>query len=125
MGGREIISIVNNATYQPQQLVLQPMRDQKLVRTYLLSHGYEIVRDYMIFDGKYYDIIVAEQGTATQLDDMQLTLGKSNFINPTVDFANYLQVEIAKCDKILQHTTVPKQQQRRKLLLEAQQIIGG
>ncbi len=125
MGGQEIMSILDNATHKPQQLLLQPMRNQYLVRQYLLSHGYEIIRDYIVYDGKFYDIIVAEQGEATPLDNMQLVLGKSNFDNPTVDFANYLKQEIAKCDSILQHTSVPDKQQRRALLVDAQQKIGG
>lgn len=125
MGGQEIVSILDNATHKPQQLLLQPMRNQYLVRKYILSHGYEIIRDYIVYDGKYYDIIVAEQGEATKLDNMQLVLGKSNLETPTVDFANYLVQEIAKCDSILQHTSVPDKQQRRALLIEAQQKIGG
>lgn len=125
MGGQEIMSIIDNATHKPQQLVLQPMRNQYLVRQYLLSHGYEIIRDYIVYDGKYYDIIVAEQGVPTELDTIQLTLGKSNLQCPTVDFRQYLVQEIAKCDSILQHTIVPDKLQRRALLVEAQQKIGG
>ncbi len=125
MGGIEIISILDNATHKPQYLVLQPMRNAYEVRIYLLSHGYDITRDYIVHDDKYYVIIVAQLAQASSYSHIQLTLGKSNLLQPTEDFASYLQLEIDKCNTILQHTYVPAKAERRALLLEAQQYIGG
>lgn len=125
MGGQEIMSILDKAQYRPQELVLQPMRNQYLLRQYLLDNNYVIIRDYIVYDGKFYDIIVARQGSGGILDHMQLTLGMTNLQCPTDDFRRYLQVEIDKCDSILQHTYVHDKAERRQLLLDAQQKIGG
>ncbi len=125
MGGQEIISILDSASHKPQYLVLQPMRNQYLVRHYLLTHSYQIIRDYIVHDGKFYDIIVAKQGHAPMQSTMQLTLGCSNLTCATDDFRRYLQVEIDKCDNILQHTYVQDKADRRQLLIDAQQLIGG
>lgn len=124
MGGQEIMSILDKAIIKPTRLVLQPMRNCYNVRQYLLTNNYKIIRDYIVQDGKFYAIIVAEQGQGTMQTELQLTLGISNLDKATTDFENYLQLEISKCNNILQHTHVPQQYQRRQLLLEAQQLIS-
>ena len=104
MGGLEIISILQNAKYQPQKLVLQPMRNQKDVRAYI-SQGYETVTDVKFFDGKYYDVIVAVKSDApTKLTEEELEFGKSNLLKPSADFISFLQLELTKLNKILENT---------------------
>ena len=104
MGGLEIISILQAAQYLPQKLVLQPMRNQKDVRMYL-TQKYEIVTDEKFFDGKYYDVIVAQQSdTPTILTELELEFGKSNLQYPSADFISFLQLELTKLNKILEGT---------------------
>lgn len=96
MGGLEIISILQCAHTLPSMLVLQPMRNQREVRSFLLQN-YEILTDEKFCDGKYYDIIVAKRaGKSMQLTQMQLEYGKTNLENPSLDFISYLNKELTK-----------------------------
>lgn len=126
MGGLEIISILQGSTTLPNKLVLQPMRNQKDVRIFLLD-SYAITTDEKFFDGKYYDVIVAEQiGKQTNLTELELEFGKSNFVHPSKDFTNYLLNEQSKLTKILQGCDDPEV--KDKLLLVNRAIaacMGG
>ncbi|MCH5147942.1 MAG: SAM-dependent methyltransferase [Clostridiales bacterium] len=57
MGGEEIIAILKNA-FIPKSFVLQPMKNVRLVREYLISCGAEISTDeYFESGGKFYSVI--------------------------------------------------------------------
>ena len=116
MGGLEIISILQNAKFLPQKLVLQPMRNQKDVRAYLTDR-YEIVTDVKFFDGKFYDVIVATQSnTPTPLTELELEFGKTNLYEPTEDFVNFLQLELNKLNTILKGTNDAEVTAKRDLV---------
>ena len=105
MGGLEIISILKLAKKLPEKLVLQPMRNQKDVRQYL-TQQYEIVTDEKFYDGKFYDVIVAQKSSKpTFLSEQEMEFGKSNLVQPSEDFISFLQLELKKLNKILQSTT--------------------
>lgn len=111
MGGLEIISVLINAETLPDNLVLQPMRNQRDVRIWL-TNGYEIVSDQVFFDGKFYDLIVAERNVGgCKLSEEEITFGKTNLEKASPDFVAYLQKEQAKYQQILQqcNDTVAKQ----------------
>ena len=100
MGGLEIISILSNAKFSPNQLVLQPMRNQRDVRVYL-TQNYEIVTDVKFHDYKFYDVIVAKRcDKPTKLTEMELEFGKTNLISPSQDFIDYLETELTKIKNI-------------------------
>ena len=100
MGGLETISILNNAKFLPERLVLQPMRNQKDVRQYLTAN-YEIITDEKFHDYKFYDVIVAEKrDKPTKLTEMELEFGKTNLERPSQDFIDYLHAEINKIRNI-------------------------
>ena len=102
MGGLEIISILEEAKALPQQLVLQPMRNQRDVRQYLQSN-YNIVVDEKFFDGKFYDLIFAQRcKIPDKLTELELEFGKTNILHPTEDFTNFLVKEQTKLTTILQ-----------------------
>ena len=102
MGGLETISILQESTSLPQNLVLQPMRNQRDVRKYLQSN-YRIVVDVKFFDGKFYDLIYAVRcNTPDKLTELELEFGKTNFVNPTQDFQKFLATEQSKLTTILQ-----------------------
>ena len=100
MGGLEIISILSAAKHLPQKLVLQPMRNQKDVRSYL-TQKYEIITDEKFHDYKFYDVIVATKSdTPTQLTELELEFGKTNLQQPSQDFVDFLMAEINKLKNI-------------------------
>ena len=123
MGGLEIISILQAAKYPPEKLVLQPMRNQKDVRTFV-SQSYEIVSDVKFFDGKFYDVIVANKcDTPTHLTEIELEFGKSNLSEPSQDFVSYLQLELAKLNTILKGTTDAELTSRRNLVEQTLKFV--
>lgn len=116
MGGLEIISILQQAKYLPQKLVLQPMRNQRDVREYL-TQRYEILTDVKFRDGKFYDVIVAKQSDSQrELTELELVFGKTNLQQPSQDFVDYLQLELTKLNAILQSTADVEVTYRRDLV---------
>ena len=100
MGGLEIISILNSAKHLPNKLVLQPMRNQRDVRSYL-AQNYEILTDEKFHDYKFYDVIVAARSDkSTVLTEPELEFGKTNLERPSQDFVDYLKAEINKLKNI-------------------------
>lgn len=75
MGGAEIVKILSEAVCAPKTLILSPHTDARLVREYLIKNGYEITRDFMIEDGKFYTLIKAQKGGAQVLTEAQLSFG--------------------------------------------------
>ncbi len=126
MGGLETISILQNAQSLPQNLVLQPMRNQVDVRRYLLDHNYKITLDVKFFDGKYYDLIRAkksdEQVSQTPL---QLQFGATNLEQPSQDFVNFLLQERQKYIQILTQCKDQEVQDKLNLVIFALDQIGG
>lgn len=118
MGGLEIISVLTEAKYRPQQLVLQPMRNQKDVRRWLVGNGYGIVSDKMFYDGKFYDLIVASVDSGVrQLTEEQLTFGIDNVSMYNADFLWYADKEIKKCKQILSRCGVEPLRQYLDMLV--------
>lgn len=99
MGGLETISILSNTQTLPKLLVLQPMKNQYDLRKFLCKN-YQILLDFKFFDKKYYDLIVATQGSDT-LTETELCFGKTNLALPGKDFVNYLKTEQNKYKQIL------------------------
>lgn len=116
MGGLEIISILEGTEKLPKTLVLQPMRNQYDARKYILQR-YDIALDYKFFDGKYYDLIVANLcDKPSKTDEMELLFGKDNLRNPSRDFVNYLKNEHNKLTKILQGCSDVTVQEKLRLV---------
>ena len=118
MGGLEIISILTAAKCLPKKLVLQPMRNQRDVRSYLANH-YEILTDEKFYDYKFYDVIVATLcDKPTTLTEWELEFGKTNLQKPSQDFLDYLRAEITKLKNIPVFYDNAELQQRASLLME-------
>ena len=60
-----------------QELILQPQSEIDKVRLYLLTHGYAITGEKMVFeDGKYYPAMRAVHGEMPLWQDVELQYGK-------------------------------------------------
>ena len=100
MGGLETMSILDGTKHLPDKLVLQPMRNQKDLRQYLIQR-YEIITDEKFHDYKFYDVIVAKKSAnPTKLTELELEFGKTNLTSPTQDFVDYLNAELNKLKNI-------------------------
>ena len=90
MGGEEIVTILKNG------------KNTRKVREYLLSQGMEMIADYTFADGKFYDLIKAEQtGRASAYSEKELEFGRDNLLRPSADFLEKLRTEIEKKKKYL------------------------
>ena len=126
MGGLETISILQHTKHLPQHLVLQPMRNQVDVRKYLLANNYKITLDVKFFDGKYYDLLVAEKTEkAMQLTHLQLKFGLSNLANPSQDFVTFLLAEKQKYTQILTQCKDEEVVEKLSNICLALEQIGG
>ena len=101
MGGETIIDILSASPFYPEKLVLQPMKNVDKVRKYVVSIGYEIVKDFKFFaEGKYYDVISLRRGKDI-LTQEEIEFGRDNLKNPSKDFLNFLNWTIEKKKKLL------------------------
>ena len=90
MGGEEIIKILSSSEFVPDRLILNPMKNADKVRRFLHSVGYKILKDYTIFDGKFYDLILCERGRDSY-SEIEYIFGRDNLIYKTKDFMDKLK----------------------------------
>lgn len=94
MGGEEIISILKGA-FIPDNFVLQPMRNVREVREYLLNNGAEITCDDVFESGgKYYFVICGKKsGNKHTYTPAQLQFGRGDIHGA---LGGYLKEELLK-----------------------------
>lgn len=99
MGGEEITAILE-AAYIPRNFVLQPMRNVREVREYLLKSGAEITRDDVFESGgKFYFVICGKRdGNVCAYTPAELQFGKGD-INGAL--GEYLKDELGKRQEYL------------------------
>jgi tRNA (adenine22-N1)-methyltransferase len=86
MGGALICEILEKADFVKDdgvRLILQPMRNVRDVREYLLGKGFRIAGEALAREGgRIYEIICAEYcGTVCKTDELTLLLGEKNIEN--------------------------------------------
>ncbi len=95
MGGEEIIKILNDSCFLPPVLVLQPMKNLDKVRIELQKMGYGIIKDFLFYDKKYYNLLVCKFGEKCEpYSDLEIKLGRTNLQERSEDFLTYLKNEI-------------------------------
>lgn len=100
IGGREIISILKNSKHI-ETLVLQPMRNVKELREFLVDHNHKILKDFVISEkSKFYHFILAFSGQ-DKLTNSEIMFGRTNLESKTEDFKAFIMSEIDKTEKIL------------------------
>lgn len=94
MGGEEILNILK-ASFIPKKFVLQPMKNCRAVREYLLSQGACITVDEAFESGgKFYFVIKGvRSGKKTEYTDIRLDYGLSA---DGADMQKYLKSELNK-----------------------------
>ncbi len=102
MGGEQIISIFKNG-YIPENFTLQPMKNVKELRSFLLDCGARITLDDMFSDGKNYYFIIKgkRQGGSAEYCAEELEFGRDSLKNPI--FRQYALEEIKKKEEYLTH----------------------
>ena len=127
MGGSEIVSILSDKKYGfiPRYFVFQPMHDSEKLRRYLIENGAYIHRDFTFEDGKFYDLIVGENGkTETQTyTDAEYEFGKENISSMPEAFRKRTEKQIKNIDKYLLQPTL--QEESKAELLQRQARLKG
>lgn len=103
MGGEQIIKILSNPSRKDNitNFVLQPMKNSKKLRQWLVDNDYKIIVDKMTKQNKmYYDIIKVCRGK-DKLTYPQLVFGKTNLSDVNNDFLMYLKNLKSKFAKIV------------------------
>ena len=92
--GKDVLSSV-------QELILQPQSEIDKVRLYLLTHGYAITGEEMVFeDGKYYPAMRAVHGEMPLWQDVELQYGKYLLEEKHPVLQEYLKEKEKTCKKI-------------------------
>lgn len=95
MGGlliSQIISASFELAKRVKEFILQPMQGPEYLREYLLSHGFSIDEEYVIFDKKYYQIMVCHY-TGTVQSRKTYIIGE-NILGDTDDKSSFLEYNI-------------------------------
>lgn len=102
MGGEEIIKILSQAAYKPENLVLQPMKNTDKLRRHLIANGYAIKRDFIFKDGerKFYNALYAKYGEPFETySEIEYEFGRENLVNRRQDFIDYLKQQLQSAEK--------------------------
>ena len=104
MGGPLMEKILTEGREQAKgfrELILQPQSEIDKVRLYLLSHGYAITGEKMVFeDGKYYPAMRAVHGEMPLWQDVELQYGKYLLEEKHPVLQEYLKEKEKTCKKI-------------------------
>lgn len=79
MGGEMIASIIGakpDIRSGDKRLILQPMTKADFLRAYLADNGFEILKEFIVEDGKLYPIIVCRSGERYCISDEEKYVGK-------------------------------------------------
>lgn len=112
------------------ELILSPHTDIRLVREFLIQHGFCIVDEEMLQEeGKYYVIIKARSGRSESYDKCQLTYGKCLLHNKNITLKKYLTEELDKQTKLMDKLncvdTESANIRRNELKIEIQNVKEG
>lgn len=75
MGGNEITSILSQKDIA-KTYILSPHQDAHVLRKYLNENAFTAVKDYVVYDKKFYPIIVAVKGNGVY-SEKEIYLGKN------------------------------------------------
>lgn len=108
MGGiliSELLEAKKEVSSSVKKLVLQPMNNQKFLRQYLETQGFEIVKEELVLEGtRVYEIIVARSGEMTIENPLDYELGYNFLKNKHPLGKVHVQRKIEKAKFILERT---------------------
>lgn len=90
MGGELIKKIISKSKIKFKSYILEPQHNEYELKKFLVSNGYQIIFDKIIYDmGKFYNIIKVVLGS-DKLTEFDYFFGKDNFVKANTDFKKYL-----------------------------------
>lgn len=101
MGGLEICKIIEESPILIGELILQPQRDNFLLKKFLIDKGYNIAYDKIVKEkSKFYNIIKAKYEKMETMPLLYMYVGKDNFYNDNEDFKEFLLIRKNKLENI-------------------------
>lgn len=120
--GEEVLKTV-------QELILQPQSEIDKVRSYLLTHGYRITQEAMVYEeGKYYPAMKAVHGEMSLWQEAELQYGKYLLQEKHPILKQYLEEKLEQCEKILEKLSLQGKKEekinaRKEELQQEMQLI--
>lgn len=75
MGGNEIVNILSQQ-HCCKYYILSPHQDSHVLRKYMMENDFKAIQDFIVFDKKYYPIILACKGKCDYKEE-EIFLGKN------------------------------------------------
>ena len=126
MGGETIISILENAKWLAcgaQRLLLQPQSRQELLRTWLVEHGFRILREHLALDkGTIYNVMQVEAGGAPPLSEVELYGGVNLEDDPL--YGDYLDWQIQKMERSVKGLRLSKSDGAQQRANELERLMA-
>lgn len=128
MGGlliANILSAAEETAKSAKLLILQPMTAAKELREFLIGGGYEILKEYLVFEEeKLYNIISARPGISRPYTKAEIFMG-ADFEDEAI-YAVYRRRRMEKIQKQidgLSKSDFPENKKRLKELIELKEMI--
>jgi len=119
IGGNETVNILKNATIDTKYIFV-PHNDAHILRQYLCESGFEILKDYIIKDGKFYAVLVAVKGN-TEYNSAQIWFGADK---PHTDyFEERIRDRKSKIEKLLCDKCIVSNRLQPELQEEYREIL--
>lgn len=104
MGGREILSIMQDSFRHNSTFILSPQSEVQEVRTWLVENGYHIFTDKIVEShDKFYPIIKTSKGKDSYTE-IQYKYGRDNLRDLSEDFIKWADYEIERARRIIKTT---------------------
>jgi len=102
MGYHNVISIIDKRV---EKAIIQVNTDVDKMRKWLTENGFEIIDEIVIFDIKYYEILMVRKGKQ-QLNELEISCGPINLQKKDEVFLEYINYRKEKLQHILQGLSV-------------------
>lgn len=119
MGGNEIVKILSDKSCDTK-FILMPHQDAHILRRYLSENNYDIVKDYVVKDGKYYTVIVSQRGHCVYTEQ-QIILGGNN--PPGREFEERIKDRKERIEAIIKAQGITADKLQEELANEYKEII--
>lgn len=124
LGGHLLVDILNegiNRAKAAKRLILSPNCDTYVVRKFLAKHGFNITFEEMIFDKKYYQIIIANYtGTDIRYSNEELTFGPILLKTKPSIFIQYYEELLKRFES--EYKKIRDENSKQNLLLKIESI---
>ena len=124
IGGSLLVDILNNdleKAKKAKRLILSANNDVKLLREFLMNNHFMITSEVMVYDYKYYEILVAEYTSKNvNYTELELKYGPYLLKEKSADFINHYQKLLKTLENQL--TKVNNLEARTNLLKRIEEI---